>query len=510
VKGEFGMALYRLGLISADIESEPKGLDYLDKARHVFVALGAEHQDDLARCYHHLGRLHRLTNQLPRSQQEYRKALDLWSKDNQAELARSQLGLGNVLAVAGQFADARAEYGKALTAWQKLAAADGARPEYQRDIAMTHNNRAMVLKELGNRPAAIADLGVAAKIQRKLVEDYPGASKYQDDLARNQFNRGDLFYQADDFRQGRTAYAEAADLWDKLIKSQPAVIVYQILLADARAGQAKVYSGQKDFARAIDLGRQALSLRRKLADKHPEQAKYQDDLARGHVQLGDIFRQAGQSEPADREYQDALSIQKKLPAIESYQANEARTHYNLGLLRQADKRWPEAEEALARAFELWDKLYRRKATPEFAAGLVTACWQRAEVRGAQMEFTAALGDWDRAVEVATPAQRIWFRRYRARALAQAGQLDRAVAEADELTPAAASSGEALYVLASVYALAAGGKDVMADRAMALLTNARRIGFFENEGNRRRLADDPEWRALRSRPDFRELQNTVKQ
>lgn len=514
VKGEFGKALYRLGLITADIDSPRDGLEYLDKAKVKFVELTPEHSEDLALCYHHLGRLFRLTNDYPKSEANYAEALKLWDNvvdkqpDFQSHRVRSQLGLGNVFQVSRQIKKARDEYRLALLAWEKLAAGDAAKPEYQREIAVARSNLAMVLTQLGDRQEAMDNLNGAATIQDKLVQDFPNLSKYQDDLARTRFLRGDLHFQGGKNLPAQGDFLAAAGLWEKLVKSQPAVLIYQTRLAEAFASLANVYSLDRQHDKAIAASVQALDVRRKLADKNPNQFSYQDDLAKGRFQLGNVYRGAKQASLAEKEYLEALRLQdklvKSLPKVPGFQANRARTNHFLGLLRQEQKQDKDAEEAFTQAITIWDNLHiQYPEAAEFTGGLLASYRGRAEVRSALKKYPAAVQDWNQTVTLSAGPERTWFRLYRAHTLSRNGDHDKALAEARELAPSSTGSGEALFLLARVYALAAKkDTDQHADRAVALLIQAKAAGYFKT--NPKVLSEEPDFRILRSRADFQKL------
>ncbi len=563
VKGDFGKALYRLGLITADITSESKAIELLQQAEQVFEALGSEYRADLARCYHHLGRLHRAIMQYDKSEEAYRKALVLWKEipNQPSELARSHLGLGNVLQVKRKYTLAREEYRHALNLWSQLAQADSKTPDLQRDLAVTHSNLAMVHSQLGERQPAQIAFGEAVKIQKQLVQAHANISQYQNDLARSNFLLGELYLQEEQNTQAGNAYQAAADLWDKLTKTQPAVLIYQTLLADAYGKLAKVYSTEKQTAKAVETCKLALDLRKKLdSDSQPN---LRGDLAKGYFELGDVYRAAGQGGDAEAAYKAAGRLQEKLAQELTkdlgIQADRARTWQGLGLLRLDQKKWPEAEQAFSQSLAIWEKLHSEKPeTPEFALGLssaftnlralhrsggtvlaaldsftrilgtlqgnspehqpavrqalVEAYWTRAEVRASQKDYREALQDWDRALKLTTDRERTWLRLYRGVTLARYGDHDQAIAEAKVLAPKAAGFGEALFELARVYALVAaalkntGKKEAeqYVDRALDLLHKARATGFFQNPVPRKNLTDGPDWHILRPRENFQKL------
>src|SRR5262249_2070621 len=151
-----------------------------------------------------------------------------------------------------------------------------------------------------------------------------------------------------------------------------------------------------------------------------------------------------------------------------------------------------------------------------------AYWKRAEVLTDLGSYAEALQDWDRAIALAA-AEKDWFRLYRALTRARSGRHALAVREAETLSGAMGRSAEALYRLACVFALAgeSAAKDgaltpqdqqSLADRygirAVGLLRNARKAGYFNIAANRIKLAKDTDLEAVRPRPDFQKLRDEL--
>ena len=57
--------------------------------------------------------------------------------------------------------------------------------DYRRDLAMSHNNLACLLPELGKQPEAEKQHRKALAIQEKLVAEFPAVPAYREDLAMN-------------------------------------------------------------------------------------------------------------------------------------------------------------------------------------------------------------------------------------------------------------------------------------------------------------------------------------
>jgi hypothetical protein len=104
-----------------------------------------------------------------------------------------------------------------------------------------------------------------------------------------------------------------------------------------------------------------------------------------------------------------------------------------------------------------------------------------------------------------------FRLQRAISLAHAGEHARAVAETNALTEGKDVPGSTLYDAACVCALAAASvkddaklSEQYVGRAVALLRQAQTAGYFKQKANIAHMKKDSDLRALRTRPDYREL------
>src|SRR5262249_27676526 len=135
--------------------------------------------------------------------------------------------------------------------------------------------------------------------------------------------------------------------------------------------------------------------------------------------------------------------------------------------------------------------------------LRTAHWGRALALDKLDRPADAIADWDQAIELALPQHKPGVRVLRARSLARAGQVDRAVAEANDLAKLPSSPIQ-LYDLACVYALAArsdeANRESYIKTALQMLRRAAGGGFKDAE----QMAKDDDFQVLHDREEFRQL------
>jgi eukaryotic-like serine/threonine-protein kinase len=519
LKGELGRALFRLGQIAGDLDGEAKGIESHQRARAIFLALGPEYRADLARSYHHLGRLHRLAEQNTSAEEEYGKARELWTtlvkedKKYEPDLARTHLGLGNVYQTLRRLDLARAEYEKAITTLTRLVQANPDDLALQRDLAVVHGNLATALLSLGGeKRQARAAAETALALQDKLVRLKPMLSQYRNDLARTHFFLGVYyteFAETRDSDKARAEHAKAVSHWEILAARHPEVGAFRASLAHAYLALAGLSQGPA----ALQVCQKGLTLQQELADKNKEVAHFHRDLALGQLQLGTLYQAAREFERAAAAYGAALTTLKGLPApgpaAPHYQADFARVYRHLGQLYFEQERLEPAAESASAAVDRLLELHRRhpEAAPQIQE-LAQAYALRAKIRARQTRYAEALPDWNQAIAQAGSSERLWYRLYRSETLVRSGDLEQGLKEAEALAPAAPRSGPALYQLARIYALAAtaearpASRDTYATRARELLTAAQAVAYFQSAAQREKLKTDPELRYLRERDDFR--------
>jgi tetratricopeptide (TPR) repeat protein len=239
-------------------------------------------------------------------------------------------------------------------------------------------------------------------------------------------------------------------------------------------------------------------------------------LAGSHNDLGNLLDDLGRRDEAEKAYRSALALWEKLaeqfPAVPDYAMNLGGGYCNFGQLVR-DQGQPEA------ALSWFDKAIDRVQTvlakdQRLASARLTLCnahWNRALVLTRLNRHVEAVRDWDRAIELDEGSMRNLLRLGRAGCLAQTGEHVRAVAEANALTEGKDVPGPTLYDAACVYALAAASvkddaklSEQYAGRAVGLLRQAQKTGYFKQSANIAHMKKDSDLRALRTRSDYRDL------
>lgn len=515
VKGELGRARYRLAKITADIESRDKAIALLRTAADTFEKDEATYRADLAECYHHLGRLHRMNDELAKSEEFYQKALTQWQGlrgKGEAQLAgwaRSQLGLGNLYREMRRLEKASAEYAKAATTWSKLVEKKPSAPEPRRYQAVTHNNLGMVYMAMADKLSeARAEFAKAITIQEPLAKKHPNLSQVQSDLASSHYNLGKAESKARQNAAGVNSYQAAVRVLEKLTATHPSELAFRTRLVLAQSALANALVTEGKHKEAIAASERALEVQRETAHSRATEAEHKADLALRYSEHADVLRRVGDTKAAERAYHDAIEIQKKLVAdkrdVLRYPVDLAGSYNNLGLLRMDQRQNAEAEKAFTQALEIWEEMQKKyPESAECARGIADACtnlraltrssatyqialepldrvigvyatvvrtgtepalklalfhahWARAEARTAHELFDGAIQDWDQALALApNAAEKTWVRIHRTISQARYGEAEAATKEANAILPILPDNvPEAFYQLARTYALAA--------------------------------------------------------
>ena len=585
-QGELGTATLRLALITADIDSKPKAIKLLEEAAELFQTLptneaNLDYKSELAACYHHLGRVYRQLRKADKAEEFYGKAIGVWEQllqHNAKEehfrvgLSRSQLGLGNVYQDNRQLPEAEKIYAAALAARQALVEAHPEVALYQRELATSHNNRAVLFKSIGKDAAA--EYQAALKIQKQLADAHPYISQYQDDLARTHFNLGDLQTQGGPAHGDEAAgYEEAARIWKALMERHPTHTDFHKMLAETYAAIARAYRETANAKKADEAALQAVATQRKLVLVQKDDLAFESNLAGGLFALGEVGRSHHHGKEAEAAYLEAIQILEKLSAkAPDLRARQAQALNGLGLLYYQESKTDKAFEVYHKAKTIWEQLVAAYPNEvDFAVGLSTtfsnlgnltlfvgkpmeaqplytqalamldaskvktpnsasvkealrdAHMGRAKALTALKNHADALADWNRAIALTQEKDRPLLQLPRAATLARAGKHVEATKEAALLLPLVKTPG-AMYSFACVYSLAVAAVEadtklpaserqkLAADYTAAsvkLLSGAHAAGLFKSPEDRRKLAVDPDLEAVRSRPEFKKLVSEIK-
>jgi tetratricopeptide (TPR) repeat protein len=315
-------------------------------------------------------------------------------------------------------------------------------------LALSHNNLATLLLDLGKPDKADAAYRQALGIQEKLAADFPAVPQYSYELALSHNNLGNRLHALGKLAEAEAAHRQALGIREKLATDFPAVPRYREALALSHNHLGNLLVDLRQWAEAETAYCQALDIQEKLAADFSAVPQYRIDLGGSQVNFGRLLSTKGQPEPALDWYAKAIATLE-------------------GVLREVKV------DATARRF------------------LCNAHWARAGT----------------LVELSPEPEQMELRMRRAGSRVRAGQVEAATREAEELAKNA--NAVTLYNAACVFALAAarpdetGGalsKEACAKRAVALLRQAvaKDVKIAEY------IEQDDDLKTLRQRDDFKQL------
>jgi serine/threonine-protein kinase len=403
-----------------------------------------------------------------------------------------------------------------------LQQADTSDPEVRRDAARAYGRTADVQQMLGQWEAAVANYRRAIE----LVEALPAEDRDTPDsqllLAGCYQNWGTAAAACGRPDEAERLRRKALGILERLARARPDDPAVQSELAKvehnlgALCHNTRPAEAERHYSRAV-------AIRTALLHEHPEDEGCQAALGEDCQDLGLLYRAAGRQAEASTSFVKAEALLRPLvdrhPAEVSYALSLVALYVNWSYLLVNEGRSQEALDRLDRGIRLVEAALRKEPQDSIARGrAMMAHGARAEIYEFLGRVTNSLKDWDRIIELADEPGRRYWRGGRARVQAKVDHA-RAVAEAGALAARPRATGEDLYFVAHVYALAfqpargdkklsAAQREAVAERyasrAVALLRKLQAQGYFKDPAHAKALRTGQEWQPLRGRADFRQL------
>jgi serine/threonine-protein kinase len=446
----------------------------------------------------------------------------------QQDLAHAHNDLAVLLSDLGQRPEALTEHQKALAIRARLAKAHAGVPAYQNDLASSHNNLGILLRSMGKRPEAAREYETARTIRLRLAKSYPEVAQYWSDLAGTHNNLGIVLSEMGQRQDALQEYRQARDLRISLVKAYPQMAEYANDLASTHNSLGNLLIALGKRGEALPEHRQAVALRVRLVRANPDVPQYENDLASTRNNLAKLLAGLGKQPEAAKEYQQAREIQVRLvqahPEVPAYTEGLARTCLNLGMLLAQIGQLTASLSELDEAMACTDTLHRLDPGNALVRSLLLqGLPQRAAVLTRLGRQQDAEANWDRALKLAPPAQRLHLLFHRAESLARAGDYQRAAVAAGEIAQNKLAPAT-VYNLACIHALSGAAAARDASRplphrekfagqcvrdAVALLRRAAAAGFFRDPANLTALDSDDDLAFLRDRDDYSRFRAALK-
>jgi serine/threonine-protein kinase len=541
-QAEQGKALYLLGRLRAEMGETAAAIADYQAMQAIFARLVSTHPDvpayrqELVHSYNNLAILNASLGRMPAAETSYREALRLQQRltqdypevaDYQQKLALTHNNLAILYQDTSRLPQAEQAYRRARDIQEGLVRRYPKVARYRRDLAATLHDQATLYRQTGGTKEAESTYHQARERQERLVQEHPEAV-YRQELARTCRGLANLYQQTQRPAQAETYYRQAQDLLEELTRKYPSLPVYLQEL-----GQCKHALGSLSYARgrlkdAVLSSQQARAIRQRLVWSYPAVVVYQQELALSHHNLGAYYKAAGKAREAEAFFRLALETQERLareqPTATGYQRDLALSRCSLGDLLRDTGRLEAALESFTQAIHGLEPVLNREATnPTVRKDLSEAHWRRADALVRGQRYADALTDWERALRLATGANRDLVRLRRAATLVHLGDLSQALRETEELASRTPASDAVLLQAACVFALVSGAvgqdkqlsqgerterADVYARRSLQLLEKARGNGYFKTAAHLKQLTNTLELASLRSRPEFKKFTSAL--
>ena len=183
------------------------------------------------------------------------------------------------------------------------------RPDrYEPDYAMSLNNYANRLSEVGQSEAALEHARQALEIYRRLAQTRP--DRYEPDYALSLNNYANHLGEVGQSEAALEHARQALEIYRRLAQTRPDR--YEPDYAASLSNYANRLSEVGQSEAALEHARQALEIRRRLAQTRPD--RYEPDYAMSLNNYANRLSEVGQSEAALEQAEQSLAIYQRLAA----------------------------------------------------------------------------------------------------------------------------------------------------------------------------------------------------
>ncbi|MGI8978125.1 MAG: protein kinase domain-containing protein [Pirellulaceae bacterium] len=456
--------------------------------------------------------------------------------DSRALRAEGRFRVGNMRRTLGELKEAEKDYDQALGIYQPLAADFPSRPEFRRDLALTHNNLGNLLNARGRPREAETAYTDALALQKQLAADFPTRPEFRQDLAACYNNLGILLCDTDRPKEAAKAHADALALQKHLAADFPGNPKFRQDLARSHSNLGNLLKVTYRFKEAESAYAEALAIEKQLAADFPGQPEFRRELAAGYDNLGALLQltlRKDRLQEAEKAHVEALAVFKQLaadfPTRPEFRQDLALSYNNLAALLGKTGRLKEAEKAYLDAVAIYKQLVAdfpnqpdlRSSLAGSLGNLAMLCNERRDFKAAKAYLEEALPHYQLALQAnpRSPTYRQFFRNnMRALVEANAGLQDQAAALQAARTLRDVGwdpPGDAHY---AAHALAPCISVVEKDQQLDAAKRQAAVQFYGDEAMKMLrdavgkcwkdaalfLAKDPALAPLRQRDDFKKL------
>jgi serine/threonine protein kinase/Flp pilus assembly protein TadD len=316
-----------------------------------------------AGAYRRVGRIQHLLGQNDQATQMYDRSIELLEElaaeqpgpaVHRRELALTYQGRADLLRHVGKLAPAEQDYEKALRLHKELAAEDPDRAEYRIDLAGCHAGLGKVLEQSAQARKAERAYRDALALWQQLVKEFPGQPENLRGLADSHHFLGELLQnETNRLREAEDHQNRAVTRSEQVLAKDPQDRHYQARAATFCVTQGRLLMDTGRYPQAEKAFRRGIELRERLAKEFPSLLDYQMNLARGYNNLGVVLRRADRLKEAEAAFRQDLAIAKKVvanyPRVPGYQSSLGASLHNLADLLEGQNDLKQAEDLFGQA-----------------------------------------------------------------------------------------------------------------------------------------------------------------
>jgi eukaryotic-like serine/threonine-protein kinase len=491
-----------------------------------------ESQVRLAACYFNEGMMHQQRNKLELASEAFNKGQKIQEQivhDNpdaasySQDLARTYYQMALIETKAGRVAKALPLCQKAQEVMEQVVTHDPLESGFATQMLEIYSNIAFLLYQTGQREEVIPAWKKARQAIEKKAGENQQNSTFLHVLAQVDNNLGALYIDMGKDDEARKAFERALDTLAK-IQDETTARQKSKLTASINFNLGLLAFNGNQAEEAITYYEKSLALHQ---DKN---VYHQDDLANVSaigqlfMSIGDCYRILHNYGKAREFYDQAVANLEPLVRNHHDQAiaiiDLSNTYGNRGTLEKSEGKLPAALIWYDKSTVLLEALLKEKGRNVWAENsLAVGHFNKAETFTLLGRHEEALKEWDKTLPYDRPQDRDETRIKRAGTLARLGRIDEAVKDALGLVGKQTAKGATFYDAACIFALASASvakdpaitpekrdkqsKDYTR-QALEFLIKARTLGYFKSGDKRTKLAENKDFDAIRSSPEFKTL------
>lgn len=499
------------GMTGVREELSTEAINYYSQLLAQYESVPPHYERDFAIAHRHLGQIQLSLDKISSARKAFEQSRSLWERrlqskptipQEEVEYATLLLSLGETDRREQQLDDAERTVFKALSLLEKVDGTVSVRLQ-----VTGHELLSRIAADRGDLSQTEYHQLAAAGLAMSNASEFPGEQFAEEDVARVEHNLGLLYFNSSQIDEARTHFEIAREHWLGLLDLSPVSNRYRYSCAETLESLGMLLKSQGDSELGLGYLRDASTMREQLAVANPGVPEFRRavarslsnmatfDLSRGdfsdaedgfrraiaHRETllstiddlpGDVSRLAecrsnlavalggqGKVQGAQEQYELSIvefeKLRNKFPQNADYLVSQCAARQNLGTLLISIGK---ASEGLKELGIVIDELERLLQTNPKHADAKSYCLNahgsRAQYFGSIRDFESALLDWARVIELVDDEKvRDRYRIQKCLTMARLRPIAASI-DAKTLEESPNLSGEDIYNLACVFALAA--------------------------------------------------------